>query len=467
MHARRIPSTAQSLSGAQPAADLTDNETLERKGVLMAKRMNGVSRRKFIATTGGTLAAPLFVPGSVLGRAGAVPPSERIVLGTIGCGGMGRGNTRGFMRQPDAQVVAMCDVDSKQLEQGRGDVNKHYGNDDCAKYSDFRDLLARKDIDAVTVATPDHWHGLITVMAAYAKKDIYCQKPMAHTFAEGQAMVAAVRKNNVVLQVGSQQRSHGNFRQAVSVVRNGHLGKIKHVQVGLPTGHQEVKGDVKEQEPPSHVDYDRWCGPSPLLPYVPVRLHWNWRWHLSYGGGQLMDWIGHHNDIAHWGLDMDKSGPVQVKANEFLYMKDRRVWDSAWKYEVWSKYKNGITASISNHHERGCKWIGENGWLFVARGKFRASNPEWTQKGFDAGPVMVYQSPEHHRNFLDCIKSRKEPICPVETGHRSITPGHLGLVSEALGGRTLNWDPQAENIVGDEGSRSFPQTRHLPRPLEP
>ncbi len=408
-----------------------------------------LSRRRFLAAASSAIAAPLLVPSSVLGLGPAVAPNDRIVIGTIGQGGMGRGNTRGFMRNGDAQVVAVCDVDEQHLARGASDVNKHYKNDDCAKYKDYRDLIAHKDLDAVCIATPDHWHALAAVAAANAKKAIYCQKPMAHTFAEGQAMVAAVKKNGVIFQVGSQQRSHDNFRRAAQLIRNGVIGKVKHVEVGLPTGHRQHKGSTAPQDPPAHADYDFWCGPSPKLPFHKDRFHWNWRWHLSYGGGQLMDWIGHHNDIAHWGLDMDRSGPVEVQAAGFEYAADRTVWDSAWKYEVRCKYATGTTSSISNRYERGCKWIGEDGWVFVARGKFRASSPEWTKNGFNPGPVKVYHSPEHHRNFLDGIKTGKECICPAETGHRSITPGHLGLVSEALGGRELRFDPKTETIVGD------------------
>jgi predicted dehydrogenase len=275
---------------------------------------------------------------------------------------------------------------------------------------------------------------------------------MAHTFADGQAMVEAARRNNVIFQVGSQQRSQRNFRHAVELVLNGHIGKVKHVEVGLPTGHRQVPDDqdTREGEAPGHLDFDFWCGPSAKKPYMPARVHWNWRWQLEYGGGQLMDWIGHHNDIAHWGLGMDKSGPVEVQAKEFVYPEDRSVWNAAWKYEVWCQYENGVTTSISNINEQGCKWIGEDGWVFVSRGDFRASNPAWLERGYDAGPVKAYNSREHHRNFLDGIVEKKECICPAETGHRSITPGHLGLLSEALGGRVIRWDPKKEVVLDDE-----------------
>ena len=414
-----------------------------------------VSRRRFLAASA-AISAPLIVPSSVLAKEGQTAPNDRVNMAIIGTGGMGRGNSRGFRRQEDCRVVAVCDVDQQQLMRGANEVNKEYENQDCKTYSDYRELLERDDIDAVTVATPDHWHALCCVAAADAKKDIYCQKPMTHTFAEGQAVVAAAERNKIIFQVGSQQRSKAHFRRAASLVANGHIGKVKHVQVGLPTGHKEPRGDAAEQQPPAHADYNFWCGPSEKLPFVPARFHFNWRWHLAYGGGQLMDWIGHHNDIAHWGLGRDKSGPVEVRALDFEYPEDRRVYNSAWKYEIWCKYDDGVTLSIANHHERGCKWIGEEGWVFVSRGSFRASNPAWTAEDFNAGPNELYVSPEHHRNFLDGVRSRQPCICPAETGHRSITPGHLGLLSEALGKRTIHWDPKNEKVVGDpEAERLF------------
>ncbi len=406
------------------------------------------SRRNFLKKAAASLAAPCVIPGASLGLQAQAAPSNRITIGTIGCGGMGNGNIGGFMRNRDAQVIALCDPDKQHLDKTAKRVNGRYKNSDCATYKDYREIINREDIDAVLIATPDHWHALCAVAAANAKKDIFCQKPVVHTFGEGRKLVEAVKKNRIIFQVGSQQRSGGNFRRAAELIMNGTIGTIKHVEVGLPTGHRKGP-DAKAATPPENLDYNLWCGPSELLPYNPQRCHWNWRWHLSYGGGQLMDWIGHHNDIAHWGLGLDKSGPIETKAIGFEYSEDRSVWNSAWKYEILSKYKAGYTISIANRYERGVKWIGEDGWVFVARGKFRASNSAWTKNDYDAGPKKAYNSSEHHRNFLDCVKSRKPCVCPAETGHRSITPGHLGLVSEALGGRTLKWNPIKEEVIGD------------------
>lgn len=408
-----------------------------------------LSRRKFLGVAAGVAAAPFVVPSSILGLGGNVPPSERTVMGVIGLGGMGSHNLGAFMGRKEVQVVALCDVDKQHLEERAGEVNKRYENKDCKKYGDFRELLALKELDAVVVATPDHWHALCAITAVRAKKDVYCEKPVTHTFAEGQALVAAVKENGRIFQVGSQQRSEWGFRHAVELVLNGHIGKVKNVEVGLPTGSKKAEGDTKPQDPPANIDYDFWCGPSPKLAYVPARLHWNWRWHLAYGGGQLMDWIGHHNDIAHWGLGRDGSGPVEVKAVGFEYPEDRTVWNSAWNYEVICKFDDGVTSSISNKHPMGCKWIGESGWVHVDRGSLTASEPEWVKREFDPGPKKAYASDDHRQNFLECVKSRKPTICPAETGHRSVTPGHLGLLSEALGGRVIRWDPKEETALGD------------------
>lgn len=412
-------------------------------------RKNTLSRRRFLSTAAAAVAVPCIVPSSVLGLGGQTPPSERLVMGVIGVGGMGDNNCDQFMGRKEVQMVAVCEVDKQRLDAAAGKVNKRYGNSDCKAYSDFRQLIDRKDINAVVVATPDHWHALCSIAAVQTKKDVYCEKPVTHTFAEGQALVAAVKANNAILQVGSQQRSDWNFHRAVELVMNGKIGKVKTVEVGLPTGHKKAEGDSKPQDPPAHLDYDFWCGPSDKLAYLPQRLHWNWRWHLSYGGGQLMDWIGHHNDICHWGLGRDASGPSEVKASGFEYSEDRTVWNSAWKYEVTCTFDDGVTSSLSNKHPMGCKWIGEAGWIHADRGKLEASNPEWVKREFDPGPKKAYRSDNHRTNFLDCVKSRQPTICTAEIGHRSITPGHLGLVSEALGGRTLRWDPKTETVLGD------------------
>jgi predicted dehydrogenase len=421
-----------------------------------------MKRRTFLKTSAGAAAAPVWIQSSVSGQGEARPaPSDRIGLGVIGVGGMGMADLNGLMHQPEVQVLAVCDVDERHAgsddrgrEPARRHVEAHYAEQTrsgtykgCAAYGDFRELCAREDIDAVVVATPDHWHALASLEALRNGKDVYCEKPVTHLFSEGQAVYREVAKRNAIFQTGSQQRSDVYFRIAVETVLNGLLGKIEQVEVGLPTGNQTDEDGKTAQEIPSHLDYDFWCGPSRLLPYHPQRLHWNWRWCLDYGGGQLMDWIGHHNDVAQWGLGMDKSGPVRIEATGFRY-PDKGMYDAPIDYEIRCEYAGGIESSISNKHPMGCKWTGENGWVFVDRGRIDASNKEWIRESTDRGPIKAYASRDHHRNFVEGILTRKECIAPAETAHRSATPGHLGYVSRKLG-RALQWDPVKEEVVDD------------------
>jgi len=231
-------------------------------------------------------------------------------------------------------------------------------------------------------------------------------------------------------------------------VLNGLIGKVRSVEVGLPTGHSTPRTDQAEpSEAPEGLDYDLWCGPSEKLPYIFARHHRNWRWHTAYGGGQLMDWVGHHNDIAHWGLGMDTSGPEEVEAVGWTF-PETKIYNTAANYEIRCTYPGGITTSISNRNRMGTKWIGEDGWVYVNRGKLDASNRAWIREKFDRGPVKARVSRSHHRDFLDGVRARTECIAPAETAHRSITPGHLGLLSQALG-RKIRWNAEAESVVND------------------
>lgn len=426
-----------------------------------------LTRRRFLRTAA-ALAAPSLVPAAFSGESRAAP-SERITLGVIGLGSMGTNNLKNFLAHPDVQVVAVCDVHDRHFrdrpwggkspafgrEPAKALVEKHYATmtgrgsyAGCAAYADFRELCARAGIDAVVVATPDHWHALCTLEALRQGKDVYCEKPVTHLFAEGQAICREVANRKAVFQTGSQQRSETRFRIAVEVVRNGLLGKVTRVEVGLPTGYPRPQTQpVEPSAPPAGLDYDLWCGPSPRLPYIFARHHRHWRWNLAWGGGQIMDWIGHHNDIAHWGLDVDHSGPERVEATGWT-LPETEIYNTPVDYEILCQYAGGITTSISNKHPMGTKWIGESGWVYVDRDALSASNREWLPEAVDRGPVKVPVSRDHRRNFLDCIRSRATCIAPAATAHRSITPGHLGYVSHALG-RPLRWDPVTETVVDD------------------
>ncbi len=401
-----------------------------------------MKRRNFLKTSAASaLAAPTIIPSSVLG---ADAPSNQITLGLIGCGGQGNGNLNNLMGKSGTRGIAVCDPDKNNMNRSRDNVNKRYGNKDCQTFTDFRDLCAMKELDAVIVGTPDHWHS------------VYCEKPITHLFAEGQAVYKAAAKNKAIFQVGSQQRSSSRMRVAAEAVMNGVLGKIKEVKVGLPTGGGTNEEGKVAQPIPDHLDYDLWCGPSRMLPFHPKRLHWNWRWCLDYGGGQLMDWIGHHNDIAHWGLEMDKSGPIKVEAKGFRY-HGKGMYDQPLDYTVVSEYAGGYTVTLSNKHKMGkdknrsmgTEWHGENGWIYVDRGRIEASNKDWIIERNDRGPKKAYKAVGgHHQNFIDGIRTRKDCICTAETGHRSATPGHIGYVSDKLG-RAIKWDPAKEECVGD------------------
>lgn len=396
---------------------------------------------------------PAFVPSGLLG---AEAPSQRINLGAIGCGSMGTSNLRSFLAQKDCQVVAACDVDKNHLTHAVGLVNRQYQNKDCKAYNDFRELMAHSDIDAVMVATPDHWHELVAVEAAAHKKDIYGEKPLAHTVAEQQAIVRAVQQNQRIWQTGSWQRSLALFRKAAEIVRNGLIGEVTHVEVGLPDGNRNSGGEAKVMtpgDPPPELDYNFWVGPSEMTPYIQGRVHRNWRWNYNTGGGQLMDWIGHHCDIAHWGCDFDNSGPSEIEGHGEFPPKDA-VWNTCTKYRIELKYPRNITMTIAGGYPEirgGTKWIGTKGWVWVDRGAFEGSNEEWRDYldlPEELRKVKLYVSNDHHRNFLDCVKSRKPTITPADTAHHAAIPGHLGLIS-MLVGRKLKWDVASERILDD------------------
>jgi predicted dehydrogenase len=440
------------------------------------------TRRRFLASTAAVLAFPTLIPASALGRENKPAPANRITLGIVGCGGQGLSNMESFFTQKDCQVLAACDVDKKRVQTAIGKINNHHQNQDAKAYNDYRELMARKDIDAVMLAVPDHWHGLVAVEAARRKKDIYGEKPLARTLGEQQAIVKAVQKNHRIWQTGSWQRSLSNFRKAAEIVRNGLIGKVTRVEVGLPSGHNDsgktaqalltrMGKDREKQEylatvvpgmpewdlavtgPPPGLDFNMWLGPARKEPYIEARIHKNWRWNYNTGGGQLMDWIGHHCDIAHWGCDFDNSGPIEVEAHGEFPPQDA-IWNTCTKYRAELKYPRDIQMTIAGGHpdiRPGTKWIGTDGWVHVNRGVFEGSNEEWRDYlnlPDEMRKVKLYESHDHYRNFLDCVKSRKPTITPVQTAHHSAIPGHLMLIS-MLVGRKLRWDAKAERILHD------------------
>jgi predicted dehydrogenase len=429
---------------------------------------SGISRRHFLATAGMALVAPTIIPASALGREEMPVPSKRITMGVVGWGMMGPGNTDAFLGFKDCQVVAACDLDKNHLQQALDKINGHYKNQDCKLYHDYREMMARKDIDAVMIAVPDHWHALLATEAAKHKKDIYGEKPLARTIAEQQAIVKAVQKNKRIWQTGSWQRSQAPFRKAAEIVRNGLIGKVTRVEVGLPEGHSDFAGTKNKMSitpPPANLDYPFWIGPSKMEPYIEGRVHMNWRWNYNTGGGQLLDWIGHHCDIAHWGMDMDRGGPSEIEGHGDFPPSDA-VWNTCTKYRITLKYPQDITMTIAGGYpdiRSGTKWIGTEGWVWVDRGGYDASNTDWfAQIPADKYKVKLYKSDSHHRNFLDCVKSRQPTITPVETAHHSAIPGHLGLIS-MLVGRKIKWDA-AKEVILDDAEASKLLTRHYRSP---
>jgi predicted dehydrogenase len=416
-----------------------------------------VKRRNFIkAATVTAIGSPYIVPSSVFG---ADAPSNRITIGHIGVGGMGQSDMRRFLPNEDnpkreAQIVAVCDVDKshrmdakKLAEDAYAEFSGANSYSGCDDYNDFRDVIARKDIDAVCIATPDHWHAIPAIMAADAGKDIYCEKPIGLTIAEGSAMVEAVRRNNVVWQTGSQQRSDRNFRFACELVRNGRIGELKKVYVGLPTGSALDK--PSEVVPvPEGFDYDFWLGPAPEAPYTADRCHWNFRWIMDYSGGQLTDWAGHHIDIAHWGMDVEDTGPLTIEG-QGIFPRDG-LWNTATTYHFECTYKNGLILDIANNtrNRQGVRFEGTEGWVYVRRGEIDAEPKSLLTEMIRRDETRLYRSDNHGGNFIDCVKSREKTVAPIEKLHRSVSVAHLGNIAMQLK-RKLNWNPDIERFVDD------------------
>ncbi len=421
-----------------------------------------IGRRNFLKKTLvlSTAAAglPALVPSSVFGRQGRIAPGDKVIIGSIGLGMQGNPNTKGFLDEPDTRVVALCDIDANHLRETKQMVDDYYGNRDCAGYHDFQELLAREDIDAVMIALPDHWHGVVAVAAAKAGKDIYGEKPLAHSIVEGRAICTAVQRYGRVWQTGSWQRSQANFRFAAELVINGRIGRVHTAEVGLPAGHTDFAGTFGEDRitaPPPELDYDLWLGPAPYTPYVKSCVHRNWRWNLNYGGGQITDWVGHHLDIAHWGLGMDYSGPVEIEGKG-EYPKDG-LYNTATKYKVHMTYPNGIHIIMAGGYPEirgGTKWIGDKGWVWVNRGGAIEAEPQsLLRETIGPNEINFLRSPGHTRNFLDCVKARATTLTPCEVAHRSASPGHLGQIAMLLE-RKIRYNPGTEEIIGDsEASR--------------
>ncbi len=409
-----------------------------------------ITRRKFLkratAAAAGVAGLPYLIPSSALGKAGSVAPSNRVVVGVIGTGGMGMGDIRGFLNKEEVQLVAVCDVDTDHRNQARDIVNEKYGNRDCATYNDFRDVIGRSDIDAVLLAVPDQWHAITAIMAARAGKDIHAQKPLAYNIAEGRAIVDAVNRYGVVWQTGSQQRSERRFRFACELVRNGRIGDVHTVRVGLPKRSSIRDNGTQPAPVPAGFDYDMWLGPAPWAPYNPSRCHWNFRWISDYSGGQITDWAGHHCDIAQWGMDTEHTSPVEIEGTG-IFPRDS-LFDTVEDYRFTCKYAEGFTMIVTGADTLGVRFEGSEGWVFVNRGKIDAQPKYLLNSVIGPDEIQLYKSDDHKQDFLDCVRTRSRTVAPVEVAHRSIMIGHLGVIALKLG-RKVHWDPRKERFIND------------------
>lgn len=405
---------------------------------------SAVSRRRFLATSAAVGVAPLFIPQRAFGA------NERVVTAHIGVGGQGSGN---LMQFTDNAAV-LCDVDSQKLAAAakRFQEKTQRTLDGVA---DFRRVLDRQDIDAVVISTPDHWHAIPAIEACRAGKDVYCEKPLTLTIDEGKRMVEAARRYQRVVQTGSQQRSAGNFRLACQLVRSGRIGTLKEVHVGIADSNHPFgkRSPVPDSDPPSQLDYDFWIGPAPMRPYNVDRVHYNFRFFWDYSGGQMTNWGAHHIDIAHWGMGMDDSGPLSVEGTGEFHPQG---WiDVSIACRLTYQYPGGVKMIVGQGQKdivMGTRFIGSAGEIYVNRGKLE-SKPDSividaNKPGGSDGLESLYVSNNHYRNFLDCVASRELPICDVSIGHRSATACHLGNLALRLG-RKVQWDPVAEQIVGD------------------
>ncbi len=422
------------------------------------------TRRGFLKGAATAAAAPILLPACTTTRnARMYPgPNDIINVAALGVGWQGTNNLEGFLKDKNCRVIAVCDVDQEHLANSQKMINATYENQDCKTYNNFEEMYDREPIDAVSIALPDHWHAIPAIAAAEKGFDMYGEKPFSHSWAEGRAMVDAIEKNNCIWQTGSWQRSVENFHHTSELVINGHIGKVHRVEVGLHDGYSDYAdtGNLTAfGPPPAILDYDRWLGPAEVAPYCPARVHKNWRWIMAYGGGRIMDWCGHHVDIAHWGLGFDRTGPVSAEGTGVI-PDIHSLWDAPTEYDVNCIYANGTVINVSSKNAGGTKWIGENGWIYVNRGTTEASDPKILEHVTGDNEIHLYKSKNHISNFLECIRSREETITPAEVAHRSASVGHL-CNAAIYTGRKVNWDPDAEVVIGDEEASAmmFPTYR--------
>ena len=435
--------------------------------------------KKATATAVGTVVFPTIVPSSVFGKNA---PSNKINIGQIGCGRIARDHDMAeTIKYDQARFIAVCDVDKKRLLDGKKYIDSYYAKEtgksnysDAKMYDDYQEMLLNKDIDAVIISTPDHWHAEPAARAALAKKDIYLQKPTSLTVAEGRFLSDLVRKQSVILQVGTQQRSSPQLRIAAELVRNGRIGKLHTVKIGLPG---DPPGPEASELPiPPNLNYNMWLGSTPEVYYTEMRVHPQnnygrpgWLRCEQFGSGMITGWGQHHFDSAAWGMDTEYTGPISVEA--VAEFPKSGLWDVHGDFMVKAEYENGITMYTSGGYPNGIRYEGSEGWIFVSRGNYVASTSDPVEqaksaKALDASDpkiltseigeneIHLYKSDNQHGNWLDCIKSRKEPISPVEIGHRACSICLISHIAMKVPGR-LEWDPGAEKFRNSEQANSM------------
>ncbi|MBN2375580.1 MAG: Gfo/Idh/MocA family oxidoreductase [Sedimentisphaerales bacterium] len=430
-----------------------------------------LTRRNFLKRTAATavsaLGAPYIVPASIFG---ANAPSNRVNVGCIGTGNQGVQDLKGFLNQDDVQVLAVCDVNrasygyahSNQYlgwEPAQKIVNEHYSRKKrsgqykgCDAYTDFREVLARNDIDAVTVVLPDHWHAVVTIRAAETGKDIYCEKPLSLTIAEGRAMVEAVKQYGVILQTGTHHRSDEHIRRGCELVRNGRIGEVKRAIVVLgPHGKREYIGKWQPQLIPKEFDYDMWLGPAPWAPYHSDRCLYRFRFFHDYAGGETTNTGAHCFDVVQWALNTEHTGPVEIEDTGSEWPKDG-LYDAVSKVSFRAEYANNVEliCGPTGKSNLAARFEGTEGWLEIPWWNRLISQPQsLVDSVIGTNEIHLYRSKNHYRNFLDCVKTRCRPITPVEIGHRSATVCHLGNIAMRLK-RKLHWNPEAERFTNDD-----------------
>jgi len=423
------------------------------------------SRREFLKHACRTAAVAPFILHAR--RAGAVPANERITMACIGVGNQGGHDTAMFLGDPRVQVVASCDVDLGRAKAMAARIENQYGKGTgsggykgCAVTQDFRELIARDDIDTVMIATPDHTHAVIAVAAARVGKDIYCEKPLAYSVAEGRAICEAVKRYGRVLQTGTQRRSIGKFRFGAELIRNGRIGKLHTVRC-IPGRGFGIRGDVTGLEAPQPVppdfNYDLWLGPAPWAPYSAARCHFNFRWILDYGEGYISDNGVHAVDLATWGMGVDLTGPDHIDGKATFPVHG--IYDAPTEFDITYRYANGMRLQLVSGGEFGVRFGGSDGWIHMSGGDVTASSDDILKSTIGPDEIHLRPSPGHHADFIDCVLNRRLPATHAELGQRAATVTHLGFIACRLA-RPLKWDPVREIFPGDAEAN-----RYLSRPM--